>query len=72
MFTNPEIFFNTTLVNETAATIINGTMSSGSFQVIAEVYGMDLLVSLAIIQTFFIIMMFCYMVFGRNLRRMKK
>ena len=70
--TDPNYFFNESVINQTLATVINGTMTPGHFQVIAEVPGMDLLVSLVIVQTFFVIMMFAYMIFGRNLRRFKK
>jgi hypothetical protein len=70
--TDANFFFNESVLNQSLATIVNGTMTAGHFQVIAEVPGMDLLVSLVIVQTFFTIMMFAYMIFGRNLRRFKK
>jgi ABC-type xylose transport system permease subunit len=70
--TDPNTFFNTTMVGLQNATIINGTMTPGVFQTLTEVYGMDLVVSLLIIIAFFQIMTFGYMLFGRNLRRLKK
>jgi hypothetical protein len=72
MFTDPNLFFNTTQVNTTLAVIVNGTMSPGYFEVIAEVQGLDILISLAIVQTIFIVLMFVYILMGRNLRRRPK
>jgi hypothetical protein len=70
--TDINFFFNESVINQTPATIINGTMSAGYFQVIAEVPGIDLVVSLLIVIAFFQVMTFAYMIFGRNLRRKKK
>jgi hypothetical protein len=70
--TDINFFFNESVINQTPATIINGTMSAGHFQVIAEVPGIDLVVLLLIVIAFFQVMTFAYMIFGRNLRRFKK
>lgn len=70
--TDPNFFFNESVINQSLATVINGTMTAGHFQVIAEVPGMDLLIALMVVNTFFTVMMFAYMIFGRNLRRFRK
>ena len=72
MFTDPNTFFNQSVINQSLATIVNGTMTTGSFQAVCEVPGMDLLVSLVTVQTIFIFVWVAYMILGRNLRRFKK
>jgi len=72
MFTDPNTFFNQSAINQSLATIVNGTMTAGSFQAVCEVPGMDLLISLVTVQTIFIFVWVAYMILGRNLRRFKK
>lgn len=71
-FTDPNYFFNQSVLNQSLATIENGTMTAGHFQVIAEVPGVDLIVALLIVITIFQIMTFAYMLLGRNLKPQRK
>jgi hypothetical protein len=72
MYTDPNFFFNNTLVPAGVFSIENGTSINQTLYTITEVYGMDLAIQLLIIIAFFQVMLFVYMVFGRNLRRFKK
>lgn len=67
--TDINFFFNESVVNQSLATVVNGTMTPGHFQVIAEVPGMDLVVSLLIVLTMMQCFMLFYIILGRNLRR---
>lgn len=69
--TDINFFFNESVVNQSLATVTNGTMTAGHFQVIAEVPGMDLVVSLLIVITMLQSFMMFYIILGRNLRRRK-
>jgi hypothetical protein len=72
MFTDPNYFFNETLVPTAIFSIENGTSVNSTIYTISEVYGMDLLISLMIVSVVFQVITFAYMFLRGNLRRKQK